>query len=128
MSKSRVAPNTYLFQIVVRDHSHRQPAPKDLYVDRSGNGFREIVDYIPLRTVFKWAKDGKRAKEKAKKYGEVINCHKIDSQYRRLEMIEHLNIDQKPIHVDISLEEFTVGRDLEVVIDKNEKNIEVENT
>lgn len=126
--KSGVAPNTYLYQIVVKDHAHRQPPPKSLYGYKSyitDKSLKDISDFIPLRTFFRWAKGNRQAQDKVKKHGEVISCRKVDSQYRRLEMIEHLHLDIKPITVDISLEDFTIGRDLEITPIIKETNIDI---
>lgn len=124
--KSRCAPGQLLFQIVVQDFKHRQPPPKNFYVDKRGRGVRDIVDRIPLITLFRWAKDSKRAMKSASKKGTVISCRKVDSHVRRLDMISHLNIETKPIYVDISADEFIVGRDLKVELIDKTKKIEVD--
>lgn len=124
--KSRVSPGTTLFEVVVADYKHRQPAPmKNLYVDKSGKGIREVVDTIPLRTLFRWAKNGRRAMDWAKKFGSVMSCHKVDSHIHKLQMIDHLRLETKPIEVDITAEEFTIGRDLEIEPVNKSKNIDV---
>lgn len=122
--KSRVAPNMQLYQIVVQDFSQRHPvSDKEFYVDKSGKGIREVVDFVPLRTLFRYAKRPKQAQDWAKKFGSVKECHKVDSYLHRLEMISHLNVEMKPISIDISVEEFTVGKDLEITPKIESKNI-----
>lgn len=126
--KSQFAPGECLFQIVVQDFKHRQPAPKNFYVDKSGKGVKEIVDQIPILTLFRRAKTGKQAIRSASKKGSVISCHKVDSHLRRLDMISHLRIE-KPIFVDISVEEFIVGRELQVEsLEKKTTQIVVKDT
>ncbi len=113
--KSSIAPNTSVFQLEVRDYKHRQPPPHDgFYVDKSGRGIREKFDTIPIITLFRRAKTAEQAKRSASKKGSVISCRKVDSHLRRLDMISHLRIEQKPIDVEVRLEEFTIGRDLEI--------------
>ena len=127
--KSRVSPGQSLFQIVVQDFSNRHPPSNNgFYVDRSGKGVHEVVDTVPLITKLKWAKNGKRAMAWAKKFGSVISCQKVDSHIRRLQMIDYLRIETKPIEVDISVEEFTVGRDLVIEPTSKSKVIDVNGT
>ena len=124
--KSRIAPNMRSFQIEVLDYKHRQPPPdKDFYVDKYGRGIREIVDHIPIITLFRRAKKAKQAIKSASKIGSVISCRKVDSHFHRLDMISHLRIDLKPIEVDISVEEFTVGRNLEIEPEIKLKQVDV---
>ena len=127
MSKSRVSPGFCLFQVIIQDYAHRKPPRNnEFYVDKSGRGVREIVDTIPVITKLKWAKNGKRAIAWAKKFGSVISCRKVDSHIYKLNAIDYLRIEPKPIEVDISLEEFIVGHDLEVEpnIKKADMNID----
>lgn len=125
--KSHVDSGMRLFQIVVQDFAHRQPPPaRDFYVDKSGRGIREVVETIPERTLFKWAKDGKRAISWSRKFGSVVSCRKVDSHLRRLEMISHLSVDMKPIEVEISVDEFIIGRDLEIKPAERSKKMDVE--
>lgn len=129
MSKSRVSPDYNLFQIVIQDFKHRKPQPlNQYYVDRFGRGksFRDAGETIPIITKLKWAKSGRRAIAWAKKYGSVISCHKVQSHEHRLHMIEHLRIEAKPIEVEISPDEFIVGRDFEVEHREKVVNIEIE--
>jgi len=113
--KSRVAPNTYLFQILIKDYSRRKPPPyNSFYVDKTGRGVRELVETIPVITKLKWAKNGKRAMVWAKKFGSVIACKKVDSHLYQLNKINYLRIEPKPMEVDISAEEFIIGRDMEI--------------
>lgn len=112
--KSHIAPGMSLFQIVVLDFKRRQPPPAS--VVQSGQvhkRYNDIQETVPKRTIFKWAKDGKRAKKWGARFGSVIACFKVDSHERRLNMIEHLRLD-KPIAVDLGADEFVVGRDLEI--------------
>lgn len=124
MSKSRISPGLNLFQLLIRDFSNRKPPPKNMYVDKSGKGIREVTETIPTLTKLKWAKDGKRAIRWGSKFGSVISCFKVSHEHR-LNMIEHLNLEPKPIEVDITPEEFIVGRDLEVEIEARSKQIDV---
>ena len=129
MSKSRISPGFSLFQIVVQDFKHRHsPSNNGFYVDRSGRGVREIVETIPERTLLKWAKNGKRAMAWARKFGSVIECRKVDNHFHKLNMIDYLRIDTKPIEVDISADEFTVGRNLEIELAVKTKKIDVNGT
>ena len=125
--KSRVSVGQRLFQIVVQDYEHRQvPSEYKFYVDKKGGGVRDVVETIPERTLFKWAKNGRRAMDWAKRFGSVISCRKVDSHMRRLDMISYLRV-AKPVEVEISAEEFIIGRDLEVEPAKQTKEIEVSN-
>lgn len=127
--KSKLSPNVNLFQLVVQDFKNRKPAPnKDYYVDKSGKGIKEVVDHIPLRTLFRHAKNNRQAIKSASKVGTVISCRKVDSHFHRLHMIEHLRIEMKPIEVNISADEFVLGKDLEVSPKIDKKIIDVENT
>lgn len=128
MSKSRLAPNTSVFQIEVLDYKHRQRPTNEFYVDKFGRGVREVFDYIPHITLFRRAKTHKQAMRSASKKGSVISCRKVGSHFRRLDMIEHLRLEPKPIEVDISVEEFTVGRDLEIEPVVKTKRIDVSST
>lgn len=123
--KSHAKAGQSLFQIVLMDYAKRQPPPA--HVLNSGNIFKrynEIDDYIPKKTVFRWAKDSKRAKRKVgKKLGTIIACFKVNSHEARLHMIEKLSID-KPITIEMTPEEFTVGRNLE--ISPRRKTIEID--
>lgn len=113
MSKSRVSPGFRLFQIVLQDFDNRQPVPKYVYLDKTGKSGR-LDETIPLITKLKWAKNGKRAMAWAKKFGSVISCRKVDSHVHRLQMIEYLRVEPKPMEVDFSIDEFTIGRDMAV--------------
>lgn len=125
MSKSRIAPGYKLFQIVVQDYKNRQPAPANVYTDRHRfKKYYDIQDIVPQRTMFKWAKDGKRAINWAKKFGSIIACFKVDSHERRLNMIENMVVE-KPIYVDITAEDFTIKRDLTVTIDGKSRKINI---
>ena len=128
MSKSRANPRYRLFQLVIQDFKHRQPPPKNMYVDKSGKGVREIVDTIPEITKLKWAKDNRQAARWGRKFGSVIACFKVESHEYRLKMIEHLRLEPRPIEVDISPEEFVVGRDLIVEPVAKTKKIEVDDS
>lgn len=124
--KSKIAPNTFLFQVVVQDFKHRQPPPRTvMQSNQVFKRYHDIEDNIPEKTLFRWAKRGKQAMAWARKFGTVLSCHKVDSHMRRLEMIEHLRVEQKPIEVDISLEDFIVGRNLEISPAKKTKKFDV---
>jgi hypothetical protein len=123
--KSRIAPNTFVFQLEVQDFKHRQPAPHNLYIDKSGKGIKEIVDSIPIITLFRHAKNSKQAIRSARKKGTVISCQKVDSHVRRLDMMNHLRVDQKPMEVDIKVEDFTIGRDLIISPPQRGRKIEL---
>ncbi len=124
--KSRFAPGECLFQIVVQDFKHRQPVSgKDFYVDKSGKGIREVVDHIPVITWLRTAKNAKRAMESARKKGSIISCRKVDSHLRRLDMITHLRVEQKPF-VEVGLEEFILGHDLTITPAQKGQEFEVE--
>jgi hypothetical protein len=125
MSKSRISPGFCLFQIVIQDFGNRQPAPKGMYVDKSGKGIREVVETIPTMTKLKWAKNAKRAMSWAKKFGSVISCRKVDSHIHRLNMIDYLRVEPKPMEVDISLDEFIVGRDSGIEPAANIRKIDI---
>lgn len=126
MSKSRIAPNTYTFQLEVLDFKHRQsPPPKGFYVDKSGKGIKEIFDHIPRITLFRRTKTHKQAIKSASKKGTVISCRKVNSQYYRLNMIDYLRVEPKPVEVDISPDEFILGRDLEIEPTVKTKKIEI---
>lgn len=127
--KSRISPGYHLFQIEVQDFGRRRYQPNQVsgfYVDR--RGVHEVVEAIPKRTFLRWAKDGRKAIRKVKKFGAVISCQKVDSHIRRLEMINYLRIEPKPIVVDISAEEFIVGRDLEIEPIPKTRKIDVDST
>ncbi len=125
--KSRVGAGMLLFQVVVQDFKHRQPPPASVAnSDQIFKRFHNIEDYIPERTLFKWAKDGRRATDWGAKFGSVISCCKVDSHIRKLEMIEHLRLEQRPIEVEIGIEEITLGRDLEIKPAERTKKIDVE--
>lgn len=127
--KSRISPGFHLFQIEVQDFGRRRYQPNQVsgfYVDR--RGVHEVVEAIPKRTFLRWAKNGRQAIRKVKKFGAVISCQKVDSHIRRLEMINYLRIEPKPIVVDISAEEFIVGRDLEIEPTPKTRKIDVDST
>lgn len=124
--KSRISPGMLLFQVVVLDFNRRQSRQLNHY--QESRAAKNPDDYAPQRTLFRWAKDGKRAMKWAKKFGSVISCRKVDSHIRRFEMIDHLNIELKPIAVDITADEFIVGRDLQIEPKISTKNIGVSNT
>jgi len=127
--KSRISPGYHLFQIEVQDFGRRRYQPNQVsgfYVDK--RGVHEVVEAIPRRTFLRWAKTGKQAIRKVKKFGAVISCQKVDSHLRRLDMINYLRIEPKPIVVDISAEEFVVGRDLEIEPTPKFKKIDVDST
>lgn len=124
--KARVAPGFNLYQIVIQDFSRRETADKHLYVNRNSKGKREIVETVPLITKLKWAKKPKNAMSWAKKFGSVISCHKVDSHIRKLNMIEHLRIDTKPIEVDIGLNDFIMRSDLTIESGSKKKSIDIE--
>lgn len=130
MSKSRVSPNFCLYQIVVKDYKHLKPPPPSNrhYVDKSGNGVYELYEedgVVPVITKLKWAKNHKRAMAWARKFGSIISCRKVDSHIRRLDMINYLRIEPKPVEVDISPDEFILGRDLEIEPTVKTKKIEI---
>lgn len=126
--KSRISPGFSLFQIVVQDFKHRKPpSGNGFYVDRSGRGVHEVVETIPVITKLKWAKNGKRAMAWARKFGSVIACSKVHSHEYRLQMINHLRVEPRPIEVDISVDEFIVGRDLEIEPKTKHSQIDVDN-
>jgi hypothetical protein len=103
------------------------PPNRNYYVDKSGRGIKEIVDHIPLITLFRRAKTAERAKRSASKKGSVISCVKVDSHIRRLDMISHLRLDQKPLIIDdFIVADFTIGRDLEITPSVKGKKIDVE--
>ena len=124
--KSRINPGESLFQIVVADYSF------------SGNGRRHTeftpkvgkyeVDFIPKRTLFRWAKDGKRAMRKVgRRFGTILSCHKVDSHYRHLNKIESLNMEPVKIEFDMSVDEFVYrdgGVTRAIEIEGREINIE----
>ena len=134
--KTRINPGESLFQIVVVDYSQRGNGHRKTYVPPSTNvearkkgkkleqtDYAKIDgDYVLHRTLFRWAKNGKRAMRKVgRRFGSIISCRKVDSHYRHLNMIEYLNLDQKKIEVDMTVEEFTMNRDGEV-----SRSIEIE--
>lgn len=115
MSKSRIAPGYCLFQLVIQDFNHRKPPPKNYYIDKKGKRAGKVEEEtIPVMTKLKRAKNGRRAIAWARKFGSVISCRKVDSHIHRLNMIDYLRIEPKPIEVNITPEEFIVGHDLEV--------------
>lgn len=129
MSKSRVAPGYSLFQLVIQDFKHRKPSNNNFYINRDGSrSVREVVETIPTITKLRWKKNSKQAIKSVKKFGTVISCRKVGSHFNRLQMIEHLQLDVKPIYVDITAEEFTVGRDLEIEPMEKKRKIDMENT
>jgi hypothetical protein len=111
---------------VVQDYKHRQPPPYGFYVDKSGKGVKEVVDTIPILTKLRWAKNGKRAMAWARKFGSVISCRKVDSHLHRLEMIDYLRIETKPLEVDITADEFIVGRDFEITPDIKNSQVDID--
>lgn len=118
-----------LFQVVVQDFKHRKPVPAT--VVQSGQVWKRnnnIEEIIPVRTLLKWAKDGRRATVWAKRFGSVISCRKVDSHFHRLSMIDYLRIELKPVEVDISAEEFIIGRDLEIKPVVKTKKVDTNNT
>lgn len=126
--KSRISPGYNLFQIVIQDFKHRHlPSSNEFYVDRSGRGVREVVETIPLITKLRWAKNAKQAMAKVKKFGSVIECFKVHSHEYRLQMISHLHIEPRPIEVDVSVDEFIIGRDLEIEPVVRTKKVDVDN-
>jgi len=127
--KSRISPGYRLFQIVVQDFGQRRYQPNQVsgfYVDK--RGVQDVVEAIPRRTFLRWAKNGRQAIRKVKKFGAIISCQKVDSHIRRLEMINYLRVEAKPVVVDISAEEFIVGRDLEIEPTPKIKKIGVDST
>jgi hypothetical protein len=127
MSKSRLAPNMNEYQIEVLDYKHRKPPPNNqLFIHKDGRRVKEPTEHIPLITLFRHAKTQEQAKRSASKKGSVISCRKVDSHYRRLHMIEYLRLEPKPVVVDISPDEFLVGKDLTVSPIETTKKIKVE--
>jgi len=127
--KSRVNPNDSLFQIVVLDYAHRGTNHARTYVPVSPNNTLrgktsnlpqtnyskiDIPSEVPQKTLFRWAKDGRKAKRKVRRGLTVLSCRKVDSHYHRLNMIEHLNLEEKQVEVEFTVEEFTLNRNLEL--------------
>lgn len=112
---SSVARGLPLFQIEVLDFTKRNNNYTKTVLMDKGNG-REKVDLLaetPCRTLVGRFKDHKRAIRWGKRFGTVKECYKVDtSPY--LNNINYLNLDQKPITVEIELEEFTLNENLEI--------------
>lgn len=126
MTKSRISPGFNLYQIVVQEFgSRKRPANQVLSYYRDKRGVHEVVESVPQRTFLRWARNGKQAMKKVKKFGTVISCFKVHSHEKKLQMIEHLRLE-KPIEIDIRAEEFIVGKDLEIEPLEETKNISVD--
>lgn len=128
MSKSRISPRDTLFQLVIRDFKHRHMPHGDFYVDKSGNGVREIVETVPVITKLKWAKGNEQAKRWGERFGSVIACFKVKSHEHKLNMIEHLRLEPRPIEIDVSAGEFVVGKGLEIKPVESPRKIDVNGT
>jgi hypothetical protein len=116
-----------LFQIEVLDYASRDARYTKTVLMDNGYG-REKVDIlseIPCRTLVGRFKNYKRALRWGQRFGTVKECHKVDtSPY--LNNINYLNLDQKPITIEVDLEEFTVNESLEVTRGIEDREFDVE--
>ena len=80
------------------------------------------------RTIVGLFKDHDRAIQRARRLGKVLSCRKVSADYYT-NNIEHLNLHQKPLTVELELEpEFTITKALELTnpqIDEPKYGIEV---
>lgn len=142
--KARINPGENLYQIVVADYSHRNngyrrtipPISPNIELRKQGETeFKPVkqgkidYDYVPRKTLFRWAKSGRQAVRKVgKKFGSIISCEKVDSHYRRLNMIENLNLHQAKIEIENDTE-FILSEDYEITrntINIDGREIEIE--
>lgn len=76
----------------------------------------KVSDTLPIalrRTIMGKFKDSERAKNWGSRQGTVISCEKVDvSPY--YENIEHLNLKQEPIELEIERKEFVLTKELEI--------------
>ena len=87
--------------------------------------FADVPQSTPIKVLFRRAKDSKAARRMGEKIGTVLACCKAKSE-PYLKNIEYLTIDNKPISVEVRLEEFTLNKNLEVSRQKEQKyNVEI---
>ena len=112
--KSRINPGDSLFQIVVADYSFRGNGHRRTWVGNNNDdkkAYKSVdVDLVPHKTLFRFAKNGKRAMRKVgKRFGTIISCQKVDSHHHHLNKIESLNLE--PIKIEMTVEDFTINRE-----------------
>ncbi len=76
----------------------------------------KLVDRVPIaprRTVMGGFFNHKSAKRWGERFGTVISCHKVDKSYY-LENIEHLNLKQEPVTIELEQEDFVLNKALEL--------------
>jgi hypothetical protein len=109
-----------LFQIEVLDFSARKQGydsyDRRMFKDENGI-IRKTVDTlpeIPCRTIVQRFKDYKAALRFGQRFGTVKECRKVDT-IPYLSNINYLNLDQKPIAIEMEREEeFELTDTLEV--------------
>lgn len=108
------------YEIGVLDYSHKKKSvahngvflntsrglPFDSYGMDAGWRFRKVdkKEKVPVRVLFRQAKNKDRAINLARKLGTVIFCHKVDSSFH-FKKIEYLDLKQKPPTVTIANED-----------------------
>ncbi len=103
-----------IFEIKVLDYSQVRNRNGKTYVPTSGNRNKiDILPEIPCRVLFKRAKNYEQAKRWGDSFGTVVYCQKIDISYY-LAKIEHLNVVEKPIELEIDTGEFVLNKAMEI--------------
>jgi hypothetical protein len=108
-----------VYQIEVVDYSRQSAACDTILViaENNGHGLIKVKEDImpppPRRTLPKRFKSNKQAKKWGSRYGTVVGCHKVDTEYY-LRNIEYLNLKQEPIVIEVETGEYVMGRDFEV--------------
>ncbi len=110
----------HVFQIEVSDYGCRPTKYRDyknpLWWDNEGNQGK-VVDILPpppSRTLIPLShKNTKAIKRWARRFGMVTSCHKVDKSYY-LENIEHLNLHQEPLTIEVEQEDFVLTKALEL--------------
>lgn len=122
-----------LFQLEILDFSRRNrhiPEMKDgktlFYV---GSNKSKAVDMLsitaPTKTLLKRFKDKESAERWGARCGSLISCEKVDiSPY--YENIEHLNLKQEPIVIQIEREEYILNKAVELGHKKDFGNNKIE--
>ena len=132
MKSAVMNPGDRLFQIEVVEPRKRELSRKILYEGESilkTGGQKVKLDDVPMpapqRTLFGYFKGRTMAEKWGSRFGTVIACFKVDkSGY--LENIEHLNLEQEPLHIGMATEGYSINESLQVVRSREEEfNIEI---
>lgn len=82
----------------------------------SPKGKIKVVDTLPVahrRTLLELFYNYRHAIKWGARYGTVISCQKVDKSYY-LNNIEHLNLNQEPITIELEQEDYVLSKTLEL--------------